>query len=144
MKTVANFGLYLKDFIHVKGLLQKIVNIIMEGVDSQQGKQKKTNFSREEIEIKMIAIFALKNLGLDCKDGIKQSYQAVVSHDFLYKVLNEPSLIILREQILLILQQNFSRATFKPETNKTFLKSKEETTQFFTAMTQVFKTSFEA
>ena len=34
IKTIANFGLDLKEFIFTKGLLEKLIDIIMSNVDN--------------------------------------------------------------------------------------------------------------
>ena len=45
----------------------------------------------------MTCVFALKNIGFDIKDNDKKYYQSIVTQEFLYKILSEEALSILRE-----------------------------------------------
>ena len=97
IKTIANFGLDLKEFIFTKGLLEKLIDIIMSNVDNSTQLTQQKTFSKKDLNEKQCAIFALKNLGFDCKGDGKIEFQKVVTCNFLYKVLDSPQLLNLRE-----------------------------------------------
>ena len=89
----------------------------MSGIHNSTLSTQTNTFSKRELNEKQCAIFALKNLGFDGKEDGSKQFASVVTCEFLYKVLDSPPLSNLREQVLLMIKQKFSRPMVGPTVN---------------------------